>query len=58
MVRFVRFSYYKTANYTAPCGAMHYYLRCGMVMPFCRQFWCGFCGLCGLVNIPMHEATH
>ena len=47
----MRFSYYKTANRTAPCGVV----RCGAVMPFCRQFWCGFCdlcGLCGLVNTP------
>ena len=37
------------------CSAVHYYLRCGVVMPFCRQFWCSFCGLCdfyGLVNTP------
>ena len=33
------------------CGEMHYYLRCGMVMPFWR-FWYGFCGLCGLMNTP------
>ena len=52
MVRFVRFSYYKTANYTAPYGAVHYYLRCGAVMPFCEWFWCGLCDLCGLVNTP------
>ena len=30
-VRFVRFSYYKTANRTAPCGVV----QCGVVMPFC-----------------------
>ena len=59
-VRFVRFSYYKTANHTAPCGVVRcsvvqYYLWCGAVMPFCGQFWCSFCGLCGLcglVNTP------
>ena len=27
-VRFVRFSYYKTANYTAPCGLV----RCGALL--------------------------
>ena len=48
-VRFVRFSYYKTVNRTVPCGVVHYYLRCGAVMPFCRWFWCGFCCL---VNTP------
>ena len=50
-MRFVRFSYYKTANRTAPCGVV----RCGAIMPFCERFWCGFCGLCGLcglVNTP------
>ena len=48
-VRFMRFSYYKTANCTAPCGVM----RCGVVMLFYRRFWCGFCHfyrLCSLVN--------
>ena len=57
-VRFVRFSYYKTVNRTVPCGVVHYYLRCGAVMPFCERFWCGFCGLCdlcGLVNIPSYS---
>ena len=24
---------------------VHYYLRCGAVMPFCERFWCGFCGV-------------
>ena len=40
------------------CGAVHYYLRHGAVMPFYEQFWCGFCGLCGLcglVNTPTCE---
>ena len=51
-VRFVRFSYYKTANRTAPwgvvwCGAMNYYLRCGYTIS--RVVWCG---LCSLVNTP------
>ena len=31
-VRFVRFSYYKTANCTAPFGVMRY----GAIMPFYR----------------------
>ena len=44
-VRFVRFFYYKTANHTAPCAVVHYYLRCFAVMPFYGQFWCDFCGL-------------
>ena len=48
-MRFVLFSYYKTANRTAPCGAVHYYLRCSAVMPFCGRFWCVFCSL---VNTP------
>ena len=42
------------------CSAVHYYLRCGAVMPFYRLFWCGFCslyGLCGLVNTPRWEVT-
>ena len=28
-MRFVWFSYYKTANRIAPCGAVYYYLWCG-----------------------------
>ena len=58
MVRFVQFSYYKTANRTAPCGvvqcgvvrcgAVYYYLWCCAVMPFYKQLWCDFCGLCCL----------
>ena len=52
VVRFVRFSYYKTANRTAPCGVVHYYLRYGAVMLFYRRFWCDFCSLCDLVNTP------
>ena len=24
---------------------VHYYLRCGALMPFCGRFWCGFCGV-------------
>ena len=54
MVRFVRFSYYKTANRTALCDVV----RCGAVILFCEQFWCGFydlCGLCGLVNTPNYS---
>ena len=41
----MQFSYYKTANRTASCGA---------VMPFCRQLWCG---LCDLVNTPTSRGT-
>ena len=37
------------------CGAVHHYLQCGTIMPFCGRFWCCFCGLCGLVNTPSHE---
>ena len=33
------------------CGAVHYYLRYGAVMPFCRRFWCSFCGLCNLCDL-------
>ena len=50
-MRFVQFSYYKTVNRTALCDVV----RCGAVILFCEQFWCGFydlCGLCGLVNTP------
>ena len=43
-MRFVWFSYYKTVNRTAQCGAVHYYLWCGAVMLFCG-FWYGFDGL-------------
>ena len=56
-MRFVRFSYYKTANRTAPCSAVYYYLWCSAVMLFCERFWCGFCSLCGLVNTPSHNLT-
>ena len=59
-MRFVPFSYYKTANYTTPCSAVHYYLRCDAVMSFCGQFLCGFCDLCdlcGLVNTPSSNLT-
>ena len=31
MVRFVRFSYYKIANRTAPCGAVQCTITCGVV---------------------------
>ena len=54
----MRFSYYKTANRTAPCGVVRcgaILLGCGVVMSFCGQFWCGFFGLyglCSLVNTP------
>ena len=51
-MRFVQFSYYKTINRIAPCGAIHCHLRCSVVMPFCGRFWYSFGGLCGLVNTP------
>ena len=53
-MRFVRFSYFKTANRTTPCGVV----RCGVVIPFCGRFWCGFCGFCGLVNTPSNNQNH
>ena len=34
-MRFVRFSYYKTANRTAPCGVV----RCGALL---LAAWCGY----------------
>lgn len=51
-MRFVRFSHNKTVNCTAPYSAMHCYLWCGAVMPFCERFCCfannfGAGGLCG-----------
>ena len=49
-MRFVWFSYYKIANCTTPCNTVHYYLWCGAIMPFFRQFWCNFCGLRNLAN--------
>ena len=60
VVRFVQFSYYKTANRTAPCDvvrcdALLLAVRCGAVMAFCRRFWCGLCSLYGLVNTPSQE---
>ena len=48
-------------HHAVRCGAVQYYLQCGAVMPFCRQFWCDFCGLCslcGLVNTPMYEPAY
>ena len=64
----VRFSYYKTANRTTPCGVVHCYLWCGAIVSFFEQFWCDFCSLCGLVNtanenycansITLTELTH
>ena len=58
-VRFVWFSYYKTANHTTLCGAVrcgvvHFYLRCGAVMPFYGRFWCSFCDL---MNTPTDDAA-
>ena len=38
-MRFVRFFYYKTANYIAPCGAVHYYLWCSALLFAVR---CGY----------------
>ena len=35
-------------------GAVHCYLQCGAVIPFCGRFWCGFCGL---VNTPRHRSS-
>ena len=42
-MQFVRFSYYKIANRTAPCGvvrcgAVQYYLQCDAIMPFCGRY--------------------
>ena len=37
-VRFVRFSYYKTANCTVPCGVVRCNITCAVVMPFCERF--------------------
>ena len=57
-MQFVRFSYYKTANCTTPCIAVHCYLRSGVVMPFYGWFWysfCDLCDLCSLVNTPRCE---
>ena len=42
-------------HHTVWCNAVHYYLRCGTVIPFYERFWfsfCGLCCLCGLVNTP------
>ena len=41
MVRFMRFSYYKTANCIAPCGVV----QCNAIMSFYGRFWYGFYGL-------------
>ena len=57
-MRFVQFSYYKTANCITPWDVVHYYLQCNAVMPFCEWFWCDFCGLCGLVNLSSIELGH
>ena len=35
------------------CDAVHCYLWCSVVIPFCRQFWCG---LCDLMNTPLKLA--
>ena len=44
VVRFVQFSYYKTANCTAPCGVVRYdalllAVRCGALL---LAVWCGY----------------
>ena len=57
-MRFVWFSYYKTANRTTPCDAVQYGAL--LLMVWCahailRRFMCGFCSLCilcSLVNTP------
>ena len=43
-----------TLHYAVWCGAVHCYLRCCTVMPFCRRFWCG---LCGLVSTPTQRGS-
>ena len=46
-MRFVWFSYYKTANRTIPCGAVRCTVTCGAVQ------LCHFAsGFCGLLNTP------
>ena len=49
----------KTAlHHMVRCHTVHYYLRCGAVIPFYERFWfsfCGLCGLCGLVNTPTNK---
>ena len=45
-----------TLHHAVWCSAVHCYLRCGAVIPFCERFWCDFCSLCSLcslVNIPI-----
>ena len=54
-VRFVRFSYYKIANCTAPCGVVRCNITCGAVR-LCH-FAGSLCGLCGLVNTSNHNHT-
>ena len=43
-----------TLHHAVWCGAVHCYLRCCTVMPFCRRFWCG---LCGLVSTPTQRGS-
>ena len=55
-MRFVWFSYYKTANCTAPCSVM----QCGVILLAVQcsyailwvvlVWFCGLCCLCGLMN--------
>ena len=47
---FVRVSYYKIANHTVPCGAVHCYLRYDTIIPFCGRFWYDFCSLVNIAN--------
>ena len=43
-----------TLHHEVWCGAVHCYLRCCTVMPFCRRFWCS---LCGLVSTPTQRGS-
>ena len=47
-MQFVRFSYYKTANRTAPCGVV----QCGVIL---LAVWCG---LYGFLIIKPQTALH
>ena len=46
-MRFVRFSYYKTTNRTAPCGAVRCTITCGAVR---CTITCGAVRLCLFVG--------
>ena len=43
-----------TLHYAVRCDVVHFYLRCGAVMPFYGQFWCSFCDL---MNTPTDDAV-